>query len=123
MFLFVESKPSFTATPPDTLNVLEGNNITFVWQYNLNGAFDRVVLQFSGSSATLVIVTKPGINADAVVPESVYQGRIQENITTTRAEITIFAMQRSESAVYEIYLTNSNFQTTTDRVTVQVQCK
>ena len=30
-FLFVESKPSFTATPSDPFYVLEGNNITFVW--------------------------------------------------------------------------------------------
>ena len=66
---------------------------------------------------------KRDLNLDAVVIESVYQGRIQENINATRAEITIFALQRSESGEYEINLTNKNFQFTSDRVTVQVQCK
>ena len=118
----VESRPSFTATPPDPFYVLEGNNITFVWQYNLDGTFDRLVFQFSGSSPT-TILNKHDINLDAVVLDSRYQSRIQENINTTRAEITIFALQRNESGGYEIDLTNKNFQTTSDRVTVQVQCK
>ena len=79
-----------------------------------------------GSSAALAPVRfayKFDINLDAVVPKSFFQGRIQENINTTRAEIIIFALQRSESGEYEIDLTNSNFQSTSDRVTVQVQCK
>ena len=120
--LFVESKPSFTVTPPDPFYVLEGNNITFVWQYNLDGTFDRLVFQFSGSSPTTILV-KHDINLDAVVQESVYQGRVQENITTTRAEITIFALQSSESGGYQIDLTNKNYKTSINRVTVQVQCK
>ena len=62
-------------------------------------------------------------NLDAVVPDIPYQSRIQENINTTRAEIAIFALQRNESGGYEIDLTNKKFQSTSDRVTVQVQCK
>ena len=122
MFCFVELRPSFTATPPDPFYVLEGKNITFVWQYNLDGTFDRLIFRFSGSFPTTILI-KHDSNLDAVVPKSVYQCRIQENINTTRAEITIFALQRSESGVYEIDLTNNNFQSTSDRVTVQVQCK
>ena len=93
-----------------------------MWQYNLDGTFDRLVFQFSGSSPT-TILNKHDINLDAVVLDSPYQSRIQENINTTRAEITIFALQRNESGGYAIDLTNKNFQTTSDRVTVQVQCK
>ena len=66
---------------------------------------------------------KNDINLDAKVPESVYQGRIQENINTTRAEITIFALQRSESGEYEIQVTDSSYNPSIDEVTVQVQCK
>ena len=122
MFRFVELRPSFTATPPDPFYVLEGNNITFVWQYNLSGTFDRVVFRFS-SSPSRTIVLKNDINLDAKVPESVYQSRIQENINTTRAEITIFALQRSESGDYDILVTDSSFNPASDEVTVQVQCK
>ena len=116
-FLFVESRPSFKAIPPDPFYVLEGNNITLVWQYNLDGTFDRLVFQFSGSSPTTILV-KYDINVDAVVSDSPYQNRIQENINTTRAEIAIFALQRNESGGYEIDLTNKNFLSTSDRVTV-----
>ena len=94
-----------------------------MWKYNLDGSFDDVVLQFINSSTTLTIVDKHDINRDAAVPESVYLGRIQENINATRAEITIFTLQRSESAEYEIELINSNRKRATNRVTVEVQCK
>ena len=122
MFRFVESEPLFTANPPNPFSVLEGNNITFVWQYNLGGSFDDVVFRFIGT-ATLTIMDKHDLNRDAAVPKKVYQGRVQENINATRAEITIFALQRSESGFYEIELINSNRDRATNRVTVQVQCK
>ena len=121
MFCFAELSPTFTETPPNPFYVLEGNNITFVWQYNLDGAFDRVLLRFS-SSPSRIIVFKRDINLSATVTESFYQGRIQENINATRAEITIFAFNRSESGDYEIQVTGSTVPAS-DEVTVQVQCK
>ena len=103
--------------------VLEGNNITFVWQYNLDGSFGDVVFKFIGSSSSLTIVDKHDINLDAVVLGSFYRGRIKENINATRAEITIFELQRLESGGYEIEVINSKRQRVSNRVTVQVQCK
>ena len=94
-----------------------------MWQYNLSGSFDDVLLQFIGDPTILTIVDKFEIDRDAAVPESIYKGRIEENINATRAEITIFALKRSESGGYEIELLNSNRQRTRNRVTVQVQCK
>ena len=123
LFCFVELLPRFTATPPDTFYVLEGNNITFVWQYNLSETFDRVIFQFIGSSPSRTILVKRDINLDATVPKSFYQGRIQEIINAVRAEITIFALQRSESGQYEFQMTDSTFNPAHDKVTVQVQCK
>ena len=119
---FVELLPRFTAAPPDPFYVLEGNNITFVWQYNLSGAFDRVIFKFVSSSPSRTILFKRNLNIDAAIPDSDFQGRIQENINATRAEITIFESQRSESGQYEIEVTDSNLPAS-DRVTVQVQCK
>ena len=94
-----------------------------MWQHDLDGSFDSVILQFIKSSTTLTIVDKHDINRDAAVPESVYLGRIYENINATQTEITIFALQRSESGQYEIEVINSNRQRARNRVTVQVQCK
>ena len=122
LFCFVELVPRFTATPPDPFYVLEGNNITFVWKYNVSGTFDRVIFRFVSSSPSRTIVSKHDLDRDGAV-SSVYQGRIQENINATRAEITMFALLRSESGEYEIILTNRNFDITSDSVTVQVHCK
>ena len=94
-----------------------------MWQYDLDGSFDNVILMFINSTTTITIVDKHDINRDAAIPESVYLGRIYENINATQTEITIFALQRSESAEYEIELINSNRKRATNRVTVQVQCK
>ena len=102
---------------------MEGNNITFVWQYNLDGTFHSVALRFIGSSLSRTIVYKFDINLDAVVPQSFYQGRIQENINATRSEITIFALQRSESGEYEIEVIDKTFDPARDKMTVQVQCE
>ena len=66
---------------------------------------------------------KHDLNRDATVPGRVFLGRIHENINATQTEITIFALQRSESAEYEIEVINSNRKRATNRVTVQVQCK
>ena len=63
------------------------------------------------------------INVNTAIPESVYQGRIRENINATRAEIAIFALQRSESGEYEIDVVNSERQRSKNQLTVQVQCK
>ena len=94
-----------------------------MWQYNLSGTFDRVDFQFISSSPSRSILIKPDLNIEARVPNTFYQGRIQENINATRAEITIFALQRSESGGYEIQVTDSTFSPANYKMTVQVQCK
>ena len=91
-----------------------------MWQYNFSGTFDTVVFRFvSGSSSRTIVFNR----VVAPIPKSFYQGRVQENINATRAEITIFELQRSESGEYEIEVIDSNLDPATDRVTVQVQCK
>ena len=94
-----------------------------MWQYNLDGTFHSVALRFIGSSPSRTIVYKFDINLDAAVPQRFYQGRIQENINATRSEITIFALQRSESGEYEIEVIDQNFDPARDKMTVQVQCE
>ena len=122
LICFVELVPTFTATPPDPFYILEGNNITFVWQYNLSAAFHSVSFRFS-SSTSRTILFKPGLNLDPTIPSGIYKGRVQENINATRAEITIFALQRSEGGGYEIEVIDKTFVPAFSEMTVQVQCK
>ena len=123
MFRFVELEPFFTRNPPNPFPTLEGDNITLLWRYNLTGSFVGVVFRYIGSTATLTILDKFDVNRDAAVPKKVYQGRVQENINVTQAEITISTLQRSESGEYEIELINGERDRASNRVTVQVQCK
>ena len=123
MICFVELAPTFTATPPDPFYVLEGNSITFVWQYNLSAAFHSVSFRFLSSTPSRTILFKPGLILDPTIPNSFYKGRVQENIDVTRAEITVFALQRSESGEYEIEVIDKTFVPATTTTTVQVPCK
>ena len=111
LICFVELAPTFTATPPDP------------WQYNLSAAFHSVSFRFSSSSPSRTILFKPGLNLDPTIPKSFYKGRVEENIDVTRAEITVFALQRSESGGYQIEVIDKTFVPATARMTVQVQCK
>ena len=95
--------------------------MTLVWQYIFDGPFDHVIFEFLDSTA--IIVDKHILDSDADVPENAYQGRIQENINITRAEITIFVLQRWESGVYQIELLDGNRKRARNKMNVQVQCK
>ena len=66
---------------------------------------------------------KRGINLDVTVPKGFYKGRIQENLYATRAEIAIFALQRSESREYGFHVSDSTLDPAINKVTVQVQYK
>ena len=123
LFCFVELKPTFTVTPSNPFPILEGNNITFVWQYNSDGTFDRAFFRFINGSSSITIFIKDGLNSNILVPSSFYKGRIQENINVAQAEITIFTLDRSESGEYEFHVSESNLDPAINKVTVQVQCK
>ena len=97
--------------------------ITFVWRYNSDGTFDRAFFRFINGSSSDFIVIKRGINLDATVPKGFYKGCIQENLNATRAEITIFALQRSENGEYGFHVSDSTLDPAINKVTVQVQCK
>ncbi|CAH3163241.1 unnamed protein product [Pocillopora meandrina] len=59
--------PTFTGTPPNPFYVLEGNNITFVWRYNLSGTFNGVIFRFVSSSPSRTIVDVIVVEGDPSV--------------------------------------------------------
>ena len=118
-------QPAFTAEPSDPFNVLEGNNITLEWSYDLAGeSFDRIEFRDLTSSPTIRI-----FEADAVgqTPKRLFKdyiGRLQINVTNTKTSITILGANRTvDSKKYEIEVVPSVSGLAASVVTISVQCK
>ena len=55
-FCFAELQPTFTAVPPNPFTVLEGNNISLEWSYDLAGeAVDRVEFKVTSSPSVRIL--------------------------------------------------------------------
>ena len=120
-FAVVELQPTFTAEPPDPFAVLEGNNITLEWSYDLGGgSLRRIELREISPPVLVAEVDKDG----KLVPlGNDYTGRLQVNATATQTSITILEANRTDSKdyVFEIHQTGS--PTARSEVTILVQCK
>lgn len=113
----VESLPQLTSKPPNPSFVLEGQNITFLWSYTLDGTFlfariinitggGRLITSRLGGSATLRPSNK----------------RFRADILDSQARLTILGVQGSDQGTYEFSLTSSS-STIDHTVEVIVQCK
>ena len=123
MFCFVELQPTFTAEPPDPFTVLEGNNITLEWSYDLGGgSFRRIELREITSSPT-VLVLEVDATGQLVLLGNDYTGRLQVNVTATQTTITILGANRTDSKDYVFDIFQLGSPTTTSLVTILVQCK
>jgi len=120
--------PPFTAGPINLFPVLEGDNITLVWSYDLGvESFARVEFdQFDTSGQTpsaTQIVEVGSIGQTPSRLNSAYRGRIQVDVTLTKTSITILKANRTiDSKNYQFILLRS---VSTDRtaLTISVQCK
>ena len=119
-------QPTFTAIPPDPFTVLERNNITLEWSYDLaGGSFKRIEFRDVTSSPTVQIfeVSAFGQTAEDVIPA--YTGRVQVNVASSYTSITILGANRTvDSKEYEFEVRlNGGISQTAPVVTIQVQCK
>jgi len=123
LFCFVELQPTFTAEPPQPFTVLEGNNITLEWSYDLGGgSFRRIELREITSSPTILILEVDAKGQIAFLDND-YTGRLQVNVTATQSSIKILGAKRTDSKDYTFDIFQLGSPTTTSRVTILVQCK
>lgn len=125
LFCLAELQPAFTAVPPNPFTVLESDNITLEWYYDLAGeSFDRVEFIDVTSSPTIRILE---VNTIGQTPNRLlddYTGRIQVNVTATHTFITIFGANRTvDSKDYEFEVVPEFSRSNSSSVTVSVQCK
>ena len=111
----------FISSPPDQWKVLEGQNITFIWTYTLDGTivfakFDNV----TGGGQNTIVSSFGG--STSVVPN--FQKRFTADISVTQAEITMLAVQMSDARTkFELDIVTSTSVSLVDEVELIVQCK
>ena len=122
---FVELQPIFTAEPSGPFFLLESNNITLEWSYDLGGgSFRRIEFSEVTSFPPILILEMDKVGQTPVHLESDYLGRLQVNVTTTQTSITILGANRTvDSKDYQFSIVQSGSPTVTSTVRISVQCK
>ena len=125
LLFFAEFQPTFTAVPANPFTVLEGNNISLEWSYDLAGeSLDRVEFKDITSSPSIRIleVDKIGQTPNRLLDD--YVGRFQVNVTAAHTSITILGANRTvDSKVYEFEVVPYWSSLASSVVTISVQCK
>ena len=128
---FVELQPAFTAEPPRPFTVVEGNNISLEWSYDLGvgGSIRRLDFADSTSSPSIQILEVSSVGQYPVdqtpdVLDESYKGRLQANITETQTSITILGANRTvDSKEYQLDIRPVGSTRISSVVTILVQCK
>ena len=120
---FVELQPVIKDKPSDPFNILEGDNITLEWSYDLGGgSFRRIEFRLINSPTPILEVETVGQTPDYL--DNDYIGRLQVNVTTTQTSITILKANRTvDNKEYGFNIFQRNSPTVTSRVQISVQCK
>ena len=125
IFSFVELQPTFTAEPSDPFTVLEGDNITLEWNYDLGGRpFRRIDFLEVTSSPLVVILEMDTVGQTPALLDNDYIGRLQVNVTTTQTSITILGANRTvDSKDYQLNINQLGSSIVASTVRISVQCE
>lgn len=125
LFCFAELQPAFTAVPPNPFTVLESDNITLEWYYDLAGeSFVRVEFVDVTSSPAIRILEVNTVGQPPKRLNENYIGRVQVNVTATHTSITIFGANRTvDSKEYEFEVVPQSSNVVPSLVRISVQCK
>lgn len=117
-------QPTFSAEPSNPFTVLEGNNITLEWSYDLGGgSFRRFEFQVTSSPAILILEMDK-VGQTPIYLDNDYIGRLQVNVTTTQTWITILEANRTvDSKEYQFDIVQLGSPIVTSTVKISVQCK
>lgn len=124
-YLFVSTGgvPTWTSLPPSPSFVVEGDNITLQWEYNIDGSFTQAQFSdFTDGGEGKAVAVKLSANGNTVVA-SAYHDRFLVNISDTQTLITILGAQKSDHGGYVLEVINSRLETINSRVVISVKCK
>lgn len=123
LLLFVEMQtPTITASPSSPLTVVEGQNVTLEWWFNLAGN-QLVAMELTGQvGSQLRFLVQIFLDSPNLVIDGDYTDRITVNVSDTFTSITLLAMNRTDSNTYDFTITSSGGQSL-QQVEIIVQCK
>ena len=98
--------------------VVEGQNITLEWTYDIGGSAFRMV-EFRATD--LHVLDKVRTNATFIYPD--YRGRVTAQINETNAKITFLNVNRTDSKTYRLTVENEALRFAQNLVKITVQCK
>lgn len=123
--LLLSFKPSETATtqfiekPPTPSFAHEGQNVTFRWNYTLDGGLGLAQL-FNGTGAGADVIGKTFEAGDIPINQE-YQARFKGFATNTYAEMTILEVQRSDQGTFQLDVTPKGSGSLSDNLELVVQ--
>lgn len=118
-----EAQPTFTQEPLSPQNVIEGENVTLYWTYNLGGTFEQAQLRkVAADGKTKTILNKHQTNNPTITSD--FKNRFHVKIISdTETSVTITAIPRSDSGAYQYQITNDNGDGDISNVEISVLCK
>ena len=122
---FPDVQPVWTSTPSRALSVVESENITLLWQYNLNGtqlSYTKFFKMIGDGQSKKLIALKPS-SSSAVTVDSAFQDRFFFNISENRASVKILPLQRSDRGTYRYEVSNQDLFTISNDVKMTVLCE
>ena len=96
-------QPVITEAPSNPTEVLEGENITLEWRYNLGGR-PLLLMRFTLTGLSGFIVQKVG--NFLVIPDS----RVQANVTDAFSSISFVGVVRDDDGDYQLEIQNDDIQ-------------
>ena len=101
---------------------MEGKNFTLEWNYILNDTISSaqyVIVKGHGSDSLIGWRFGPGY----VTVQGGFQARFRANVTVTRTQLTILAVQRSDEGSYKLTILPTGAGSISELVTLVVNCK
>ena len=101
---------------------MEGKNFTLEWNYILNdtiGSAQFVIVKGHGSDSLIGWRYGPGY----VTVQGGFQARFRANVTDTRTQLTILAVQSSDEGSYKLTILPTGAGSISELVTLAVNCK
>ena len=103
-FSFVEmQQPVIKVAPSNSTEVLEGENVTLEWRYNLGGR-PLLLMRFTRTVPSRVIVQK--LSNTLLIPDS----RVQANVTDAFSSISFVGVVRDDDGDYQLEIQNDDVQ-------------
>ncbi|KAL9951099.1 hypothetical protein ACROYT_G043696 [Oculina patagonica] len=110
--------PAFTKEPPNSFLAVEGSNITLEWTFNIgDGSFRQLIF---GNADTSTMVDKLASDKLPWIAPA-YTGRLDVNLTDTYISITFLKVNRTDSTLYTLTISNTNRGKAQSQVEITVE--